>query len=69
MSTAKRDNRSEERADDILPEERAAGSDDPEAQAAAVLADSYVRASERDEEAGPLADAFEHRTSGDTVEP
>lgn len=36
------DSRVEERAL-LLPEERAAGSDDPEAQAAAILADSDLR--------------------------
>lgn len=37
-----RDSRIQERAL-LLPEERAAGSDDPEAQAAAILADSDLR--------------------------
>jgi hypothetical protein len=69
MSAPSQDNRSEERADDILPEEQAAGSEDPEGQAAAILADSDVRASERDVEAGAAPDGFEHRTSNDTVEP
>jgi hypothetical protein len=68
MNAPSADNRSEERADDILPEEQAAGSADPQAQAAAVLADSDVRAAERDVEAG-VPDGFEHRTSDDTVEP
>ena len=40
--TSDRDPRIEERAL-LLPEERAAGSDDPEAQAAAILADSDLR--------------------------
>ena len=40
--TNDRDPRIEERAL-LLPEERAAGSDDPEAQAAAILADSDER--------------------------
>ncbi len=39
------DPRVEERAL-LLPEERAAGSDDPEAQAAAILADSDLREDE-----------------------
>ena len=39
------------RADELLPEERAAGSDDPQAQAAAILADSDER--EYDPEAAP----------------
>jgi hypothetical protein len=69
MSAPRPDDRSEARADDILPEELTAGSDDPEAQAAAVLADSDVRASERDVEADAVPDGFEHRTSDDTVAP
>lgn len=43
--TNDRDARVEERAL-LLPEERAAGSDDPEAQAAAILADSDRRTDE-----------------------
>jgi hypothetical protein len=56
------DDRVEERAADLLPEERAAGSADPEAQAAAILEDSDER------EAG-LASARENRTSEQTVPP
>jgi len=37
------DDRTDQRAADLLPEERAAGSDDPQAQAAAVLRDSDDR--------------------------
>ncbi|GAA0530921.1 hypothetical protein GCM10010172_09520 [Paractinoplanes ferrugineus] len=37
------DDRISERAAELLPEERAAGSDDPRAQAAAILADSDDR--------------------------
>jgi formate dehydrogenase subunit gamma len=48
------------RAHDLLPEELAAGSDDPEAQAAAILADSD------DREHAP--EAVEHRTSTDAAE-
>ncbi|MGI3780191.1 MAG: hypothetical protein ACRYG2_05370 [Janthinobacterium lividum] len=40
--TSGTDSRVDERAL-LLPEERAAGSDDPEAQAAAILADSDLR--------------------------
>ena len=43
--------RTAERADELTPEERAAGSDDPEAQAAAVLADSDDRQRDRSEAA------------------
>ena len=35
--------RFQERADELLPEERAAGSDDPEAQAQAILEESDER--------------------------
>jgi hypothetical protein len=59
------DDRARDRADDLLPEERRAGSDDPQAQAAAVLADSDERAAQRDgDDVAP-----EHRSSEDTVEP
>jgi hypothetical protein len=37
------DDRIESRAEHLLPEERAAGSDDPEQQAEAILADSDER--------------------------
>jgi len=37
------ENRTELRAEHLLPEERAVGSDDPEEQAAAILADSDER--------------------------
>jgi hypothetical protein len=54
------------RAADLLPEERVTGSDDPEAQAEAILADSDER--EADLEAAP--DSFlEHRTSAKTMMP
>jgi hypothetical protein len=42
------DERIEHRADGLLPEERAAGSDDPEAQAEAILADSDERTEHRE---------------------
>jgi formate dehydrogenase subunit gamma len=53
------------RADDLLPEERAAGSDDPEAQAAAILADSDER--EYDRDAAPDT-VMENRTSADAAD-
>ncbi len=54
------DDRTERRAADLLPEERAAGSADPQAQAEAILEESDER--EADLEAAP--DTFlEHRTS------
>jgi hypothetical protein len=60
------DDRIDQRAADLLPEERSAGSADPQAQAEAILADSDER--EADPRAAP--DSFvEHRTSGQTVPP
>jgi hypothetical protein len=61
------DDRTDQRAADLLPEERSAGgSSDPKAQAEAILADSDERAA--DLEAAP--DSFlEHRTSAQTVTP
>lgn len=56
------DPRTEERAADLLPEERAAGSADPEVQAAAILADSDDREHNSDL-------SRENRTSGETVAP
>ncbi|HEY0000196.1 MAG TPA: hypothetical protein VGB74_07065 [Actinoplanes sp.] len=54
------DDRTERRAADLLPEELVTGSADPQAQAAAILADSDER--EADLEAAP--DSFlEHRRS------
>lgn len=53
------DDRIEQRAADLLPEERAAGSEDPAAQAAAVLAESDER------EDAP--EAIERRRSNETT--
>jgi hypothetical protein len=55
------DDRTDRRAAELLPEERAAGSDDPRAQAEAILADSDRR------EDDPESD--EERSSGETVTP
>jgi formate dehydrogenase subunit gamma len=56
--------RSHHRADELLPEELKAGSDDPEAEAAAILADSD------DREDGPVDNgAIEHRTSAEATDP
>jgi hypothetical protein len=55
------DPRVERRADGLLPEEQAAGSDDPEAQAAEILAESDERAD--------APRSVERRTSEQTVEP
>ena len=64
--SADSDERVERRAADLLPEELAAGSDDPQAQAAAILGDSDVR--EADPDSAP--DSFlERRTSAQTVTP
>jgi len=55
------DPRVERRADHLLPEEQVAGSDNPEAQAAEILAESDERAD--------APRPVERRTSEDTVEP
>ena len=60
------DKRVQNRAETLLPEEQAAGSEDPTAQAAEILADSDARAEYR---AVPDAKPIERRTSEDTVEP
>jgi hypothetical protein len=60
------DDRAGRRAAQLLPEERAAGSADPDAQASAILRESDER--EADPEAAP--DSFlERRTSAQTVTP
>ena len=58
--------RVQKRAAHLLPEERAAGSDDPETQAAQILNDSEAR--EAFDEATPDL-RIDHRQSADTVEP
>jgi len=58
------DDRTEQRAAELLPEEIAAGSANPEAQAAAILEESDER--EADLEAAPSS-FLEHRTSDQTV--
>lgn len=56
--------RIEHRAADLLPEEQVAGSDDPRAQAEAILAES----DEREEIPNAAPDSFhERRRSGDTT--
>ena len=57
--------RVQQRARDLLPEERAAGSDDPQAQAAAILADSDEREHVPD---GAPDTILERRTSADSAE-
>ena len=60
------DDRVERRAADLLPEERAAGSSDPELQAEAILAES----DEREDAPGAAPSTFlEHRSSDQTVTP
>ena len=51
---------------DLLPEEEVAGSDDPEAQAAAILEESDQRTLDRDAAPGSHV---EHRTSDEAVDP
>ena len=54
------------RADELLPEEKVAGSDDPAAQAAAILEDSEERTFDRDAAPGSYV---ESRTSEDATPP
>jgi hypothetical protein len=61
------DRRVEERAAELLPEEKAAGSDDPEAQAEAILAESDIRQADRD--AAPGNQVVEKRRSDETAPP
>jgi hypothetical protein len=58
--------RVQRRAETLSPEERDAGSDDPDAQAEAILAESDARAEDRET---PTSQPVERRTSEDTVEP
>ena len=53
------------RAEALLPEEEEAGSDDPVAQAAAILEESDEREQDR---VDPPGQPVEHRTSEDTVD-
>lgn len=59
------DERVESRAE-LLPEEQRAGSDDPEAQAEAILEDSEERTMDRDASPGTH---LEQRTSDDATPP
>jgi hypothetical protein len=54
------------RAESLLPEEQAAGSDDPETQAETILAESDARSDDRVANPGK---PVERRRSEDTVEP
>jgi hypothetical protein len=51
---------------ELLPEEEVVGSDDPEAQAEAIIAESEERQGDRN--AAPST-VLEHRTSDETVSP
>lgn len=51
---------------ELLPEEKTVGSDDPAAQARAILEDSEARAADREAARGTVV---EHRRSEETVEP
>lgn len=51
---------------DLLPEEKVAGSDDPKAQAEAILAESEERIVTR---GAPSGNPVEHRTSEDATPP
>jgi hypothetical protein len=53
------------RAEALSPEEEEAGSDDPMAQAAAILEESDERETDRED---PPGQGVEHRRSEDTVE-
>lgn len=55
-----------ERRRDLLPEERAAGSESPEAQTEAILEDSDVRQADRNASPGTH---LEHRTSDEATPP
>jgi hypothetical protein len=54
------------RAEELTTDEKAAGSDRPEAQARAILEDSEARAADRNAAPGSVV---EQRRSEDTVEP
>jgi hypothetical protein len=58
------DERAHDRAEHLLPEERVAGSDDPEAQARAVLEDSDDREQYRETEPDLRID---HRTADEAA--
>jgi hypothetical protein len=65
MADEEPDERVQARADGLLPEEEEAGSDDPIAQASAILEESDEREFERDD---PTGQGLERRRSEDTVE-
>ncbi|MGC5020553.1 hypothetical protein [Micromonospora sp. DT47] len=65
MSHEQSDQERVESRADLLPEEAAVGSDDPQAQADAILAESDIR---EDRDVAPDT-VLEHRTSDQTVTP
>jgi hypothetical protein len=56
----------EKRARNLLPEERTAGTDNPEEQTSQVLSDSDSRQADRNSAPGSTV---EHRRSAETVDP
>ena len=66
MSDAPDAKRVQGRANTLLPEEREVGSDDPDAQAAQIIAESDARTDSRE---SPPGKPVEHRQSEDTVDP
>ncbi len=66
MTEAPDPKRVQDRADELLPEEQAAGVDDPEAMAEAILEESDERTVDR---IAPGGEPIERRTSEETVDP
>lgn len=66
MPTDQNDERVARRAKELLPEEEAAGIDNPELLAETLLEDSDIRTEDRDAAPGSIV---EHRKSEDTVDP
>jgi hypothetical protein len=60
------DDRVQSRAEELLPEEVSAGTDDPAAQAKAILEESDERQNDRNAAPGTV---LEHRTSEETAQP
>lgn len=60
------DRREQSRATSPLPEEEAAGIDDPDAQAAAIIEESDERQADREAAPGSV---IEHRTSSEATPP
>ena len=60
------DDRVQSRAEQLLPEEVSVGTDDPTAQANAILEESDERQNDRNAAPGTV---LEHRTSDETTQP